>query len=114
MTNTEAILNKFFHFQQRPATFITYYGDIYFGILKGFHNYPDGAFIFPLTNFRKLNDLKYEDQTLEFYKQNAWEIKDVNIIKDVIPENSEKANFLNSNEKTNSFQGQQFKRLFVF
>ena len=97
-------------YRNNPAYFVSYFGDIYFGRLIELLEYEDGIFIVQNDKLQTIRDEKTENNIIELYKKYAWEINDINIIKEVIPERI----FRDTKFKELSFSNQQFKRTFVF
>ncbi|MEK6615836.1 MAG: hypothetical protein AABZ32_06970 [Bacteroidota bacterium] len=105
------IPHEWFKYHNAPAYFITYFGEIYFGTIWELHEYPDRFFIVQNDKIHTIRDLKQEERTLEKYQQIGREIRDVNVIKQIIDyEFGKHIPFKNL-----SFTSEQdFKRMFVF
>lgn len=104
------IPNQWFKYHDTFANFITYFGEVYFGIICLHPNFNDRFFIVQKDKNKILNDLKPEERTLEKYQELGREIKDVNVIKCIIDDQiGTDIQFLQP-----AFHGEKFKRMFVF
>jgi hypothetical protein len=93
-----------------PAHFVTYYGDIYHGIVKQLHGFDDRFFILSVNQLQEFQGL--QKHTLEDYQRLTWEIRDSRIIKKMLPQ-LEIGN-VGGNIDTTRRGNQQWKRMFVF
>jgi hypothetical protein len=82
-------MNKNFNlpweWRQQSQYFITYFGDIYYGLVDFCPGHDDCFFIIQNDNIRILQGLTKEERTLERYRQLGWEIRDRKVIVDTLP-----------------------------
>ena len=110
MSNRIEIPFEWHKYNNTPAYFITYFGEIYFGTIWELQKYPDRFFIVQNDKIKTIQDLKQEERTLERYQQIGREIKDIKVIKEVYDQPI-------GNEiqfRQISYSDQQFKKMFVF
>lgn len=110
MSNRIEIPFEWHKYNNTPAYFITYFGEIYFGTIWQLQKFPDRFFIVQNDKTSTIRDLKPEERTLERYQQIGREIKDINVIKEIYDQPI-------GNEiqfKQISYSDQQFKKIFVF
>lgn len=110
MNNRIEIPSKWWKYNNTPAHFITYFGEIYYGYIWQSQEYPDRFFIVQKDKIRTIQELKPEEKTLEKYQQLGREIKDTQLIKDIIE--GELGNEIEF--KQLRYSDQQFKKMFVF
>lgn len=99
-------------YYQNPAHFVTYYGDIYHGRIIEHQEHPDRFFILSNNQSIEFRELKPQERTLENYQRLGWEIRDLKIIRDVLPDT-----FIgrDAESPSSSREGNQvWKKAFVF
>jgi len=111
MNRYSKIPYEWFQFQNKPAYFATYFGDIYFGSLLECPGYDGGFFIVQNDKLRKAIELTPTERTPEKFRELGWEIKDYRIIKRVLDAST---NFRHAPVKSLHFSGQQFSQMYVF
>ncbi|MFZ6011420.1 MAG: hypothetical protein ACOYXT_13815 [Bacteroidota bacterium] len=111
MNKYSKIPYQWFQLQNRPAYFITYFGDIYFGSLWECPGYDSGFFIVQNDKRRKAIDLAPDERTPEKFREVGWEIRDYRTIKKILNGNE---SFRHSPVKPLHFSGQQFNQMYVF
>ncbi len=107
------IPSDYWQFYNKPGHFITYYGDVYFGILCKCPKYEDRVFIVQNDKRRELFDLKPEDQTLEKYRQYGWEIRSFDIFR-TPPIANDSFGGENQYKQHTRYNVKPYKRMFVF
>lgn len=102
-------------FYNKNGYFVSYHGDIYFGCLWEFSNFPESVFIVQPSSRKGIIELQNKGAavTLEEIKNLAWEIKDVNMIRQVYEGDG---NIGNTNQEPNltRYGDQKWKKMFVF
>jgi len=95
----------------QPKYFITYFGDIYHGIVMRHPAHKDRFFIISKNEWQEFE--RIQNKTLEDYQRLGWEIRDDNVIIDTIPDGCSLGIDSNPIDKTRSGH-QEWKRMFVF
>lgn len=99
-------------YANKPAHFVTYFGDIYYGYLTELHGYNDGFFIVQMDKAKRLREeLEPHERTPEEYRKLGREIKDPKVIKAIYEDKIG----TDIHHEGLSYNGEQeFKRMFVF
>lgn len=99
--------------RQEAAYFITYYGEIYYGTLHECPGYDMGFFIIQRDKRKQFDALAEKDKTPNLLNTLGREIRDQNIIVDVI-EHEEFTTRLIDFQSFSIFNTEKYKRMFVF
>lgn len=95
----------------QPKYYITYFGDIYHGMVVKHDRHEDRFFIVSKNEWQEFDRL--QNKTLEDYQRLGWEIRDDNVIIDTIPDGYQLG--IDSNPiDTTRYDHQEWKRMFVF
>jgi len=100
-------------YHNQTGYFVTYYGDIYHGLIVEHSQYPDRFFILSKNQAHEFNNLKNAEYTLENFQRLAWEIRDLQIIK-IPPISDQRLGIADSQPEITRIDHQDCKRMFVF
>jgi hypothetical protein len=78
-----------FEWLRESLYFVTYYGDIYYGLIQFCPDVDDRFYIIQNSNLNTLKKLSKEEKTIQRYRELGWEITDPQIIKGTFPRFSE-------------------------
>lgn len=97
----------------QPKHFITYFGDIYHGIVVKHPEHKDRFFILSINQLQEFSALKPEEKTLENYSRLCWEIRDDNVIVQTVPNQYQFGTNINIDSPPR-YGNHVWKRMFVF
>jgi hypothetical protein len=103
---------EWWDYQNNPAYFVTYYGDIYHGRIVEDARFPDRFFIISNNQAVDYRNLKQEERTIENYCRLGWEIRDPIMIK--LAFKAETLGVTAGSKDRTRYGNQTWKRMFVF
>lgn len=111
MNDRLEIPGEWWEYMRKDGFFITYFGEIYYGLIVQLQDYPDRIFLVQPSKKRELKKLEPGKERLQEYQRHAREVKDLRAIRPVnlqIPsDNKVKMDLMFRDD-------QHFKRMFVF